>query len=67
MPAISATFAQATNVHAGIIISSSGFNLRDSNILIKALVQELVRIENFFSNLLLSKFSTFSQTGPEVK
>ena len=28
MPAISATFAQATNVHAGIIISSSGFNLK---------------------------------------
>ena len=50
-PTISTTFAQATKVQAGIIISSDGFSFNDNKILITPLVQELVKIANFLLNL----------------
>ena len=45
---ISITFAQATNVQAGIIISSCGLNLSDNKIAISPFVHELVKIAYFF-------------------
>ena len=58
-PVISTTFAQATNVQAGIITSSFGFNPKDNKILIKPLVHELLKIANFLLNLFLKDFQLF--------
>ena len=50
-----------------MITSSVGFNLIDNKMLIKPLVQEFVKKENFLLNFLQSRLSTLSQTGPEVR
>ena len=60
-PIISITLAQATNVQAGIIISSVFFNLRDNKIAINPLVHEFVKIAYFFKLIFQHSFSFFNK------